>query len=65
VFSTRNHDGNSGLGEPVNTVPAADQAGTRKVAVWYGRATTGELYLCPTLGQYVTPSPAERGRRHR
>jgi hypothetical protein len=49
-FCTRNHDGASGKGEPVNTIPAKDQRGMDKVARNHSCDTTGELYTAGSRG---------------
>lgn len=49
-FSTRNSDGASGRGEPVNTVPAKAAARLKKEAARHGCDTTAELFEAPSLG---------------
>ena len=50
-FCTPHNDGASGLAEPVNTVPANDQAGMHKIARHYGAEHLAELYSSPSLKQ--------------
>jgi hypothetical protein len=60
-FCTRNHDGASGKGEPVNTIPAKDQRGMEKVARQHDAKHLTELYSSPSLGgQAYDPKKAGR-----
>lgn len=47
LFSTRNNDGASGTGEPVNTIPAAAVNLLRNEAARHGCDTVGELITAP------------------
>jgi hypothetical protein len=61
VFSTRNSDGASGLGEPVNTIPAADRRGMQKQARRHGCNTLAELYTAgPNRPDEFDPAKADR-----
>jgi hypothetical protein len=51
-FGTRNHDGASGKGEPVNTIPARDQRGMEKIARQHSCGTTAELYMAGSHGPH-------------
>ena len=61
LFSTRNNDGASGRGEPVNTVPAKDQRGVDKVARHHGCDTRAELYSAGTSSKNPHYDPAKAG----
>jgi len=58
-FNTRNNDGASGLCEPVNTIPARDQHGMRRVADYHGCDSLTELYSAPSLGHRDSYDPAQ------
>ena len=47
-FCTRNSDGASGKGEPVNTIPARDQRGMEKIARQHSAQDVTELYSAGT-----------------
>lgn len=60
-FCTRNHDGASGKGEPVNTIPAKDVRGMEKVARQHSAKHLTELYSAPSLNQGAGYDPKNAG----
>jgi hypothetical protein len=49
-FCTRNHDGASGRGEPIDTIPTRDQRGMEKLARHHACDSTSELYTAGSRG---------------
>lgn len=60
-FGTRNSDGASGRGEPVNTIPAQDLAGMRKVARQHSAEHLTELYSAGTSRENSHYDPKRAG----
>ena len=49
IFSTRNHDGAAGHGEPVDTIPARVNRGMSRQAERHLCDSRSELYTAPGL----------------